>query len=419
MVSKRKREGNKKSRHSRGEISSFACCGLILATLLPVGAAHAGGFSILYSFQGGWDGSRPDGTLIADSTGNLYGTTYAGGLNRCHDTDYRCGTVFRIDKNGREKVIYRFTGGLNGIEPVGGVILDSSNNLYGTTSGGPHGQGTNGNVFEIAADGSEKTLTSFPDLGGNPSDSLLLLNGVLYGTTQSGGDGENCTQGCGVLFKLTTAGTETVLHQFGNGNDGEYPMANVISDASGNLYGTTFAGGAIGAGTVFKLTANGKESVLYSFAGGTDGIFPYGGLVADPSGDLYGTTAIGGGTGCDAQEGCGIVFKIAPNGSETVLYRFAGGSDGGNPYAGLIRDNAGNLYGTTGAGGGNGCQFGDGCGTVFEITAAGVEKILYAFSGGSDGANPYGGLLMKKNVLYGTTTVGGSTGNGVVFKIDK
>jgi uncharacterized repeat protein (TIGR03803 family) len=419
MVSKCKREGNKKSRHSRGEISSFACCGLILATLLPIGAAHAGGFSVLYSFQGGKDGSMPDGTLIADPSGNLYGTTYAGGINRCRVTGYRCGTVFKLAADGTENVLYRFTGRDNGIGPVGGVIRDSSNNLYGTTSGGPFGEGTNGNVFEIASDGSETTLSSFPEGGGDPSDSLLSLNGALYGTAGTGGTGANCTHGCGVLFKLTTGGAETVLHQFGNGNDGEYPAANVISDASGNLFGTTFAGGANGYGTVFKLTASGTESVLYSFAGSNDGIFPYGGLVADPSGDLYGTTETGGGNGCFSGNGCGTVFEIAPDGSETVLYRFAGGTDGGNPYAGLIRDKAGNLYGTTFAGGGDGCQFGSGCGTVFEISAAGVEKILYAFSGKSDGANPYGGLLMKENALYGTTTGGGSTGNGVVFKIEK
>jgi uncharacterized repeat protein (TIGR03803 family) len=408
MISKGTRKENEKSRQYSRKRSTIACCGLTLALLVPAGAAHAGGFSVLYSFQGGKDGSRPEGTLIADSSGSLYGTTFAGGLNRCRDTDYRCGTVFKIAKNGTEKVLYRFTGGENGIEPVGGVILDSNNNLYGTTSGGPYGQGSAGNVFKIAADGSE---TSLPDGGASPFDSLLLLNNVLYGTTETGGDGENCTQGCGVLFKLTTEGAETVLHQFGNGNDGEYPTANVISDASGDLYGTTFSGGTKGYGTVFEVTASGTESVLYSFAGGAnDGFFPYGGLVADESGNLYGTTERGG------PKGGGIVFEIAPDGSETVLHAFGEVGDGSNPYAGLIRDNAGNLYGTTSAGGGHSCQ--NGCGTVFEITAAGVEKILYAFSGGSDGANPYGGLLMKKNALYGTATVGGSSGNGVVFKKD-
>jgi len=422
MASKGTGKGNKKSRQYSRERSIIACCGFTLAMLVPVGAAHAGGFTVLYSFQGGKDGSRPHGTLIADPSGNLYGTTFAGGLRDCRDTGYRCGTVFKIAKNGTEKVLYRFTGREDGMQPIGGVIRDSGNNLYGTTTGGPFGQGTNGSVFEFAADGSEKTLFSFPGpLPASPSDSLLLLNGVLYGTAETAGTGANCTNGCGFVFKLTTAGAETALHQFGYGEDGEFPMANVISDASGNLYGTTFSGGTYDLGTVFKIAANGTESVLHSFAGGDDGFLPYGGLVADASGDLYGTTSGGGGggNGCDGGNGCGIVFEIAPNGSETVLYRFAGGTDGGNPYAGLTRDKAGNLYGTTGAGGGNGCQLGYGCGTVFEITAGGQEHILYAFSGGSDGANPYGGLLIEKNVLYGTTTVGGSGGNGVVFKIDK
>jgi len=418
MASKRTRKGNQKSRQYSRERSIIACCTLTLAMLAPIGSVHAGGFTVLYSFRGGKDGSTPEGTLIADSSGNLYGTTVVGGINGCHDTGYRCGTVFKVAKNGTEKVLYRFLGGENGIQPIGGVIRDSRNNLYGTTSGGPFGEGTNGNVFEIAADRSEKTLFSFPGLPADPSDSLLLLNGVLYGTAETGGTGENCTNGCGFLFKLTTAGAETALHQFGNSNDGEFPAANVISDASGNLYGTTFAGGANGFGTVFKVAANGTESVQYSFAGGNDGLFPYGGLVAGASGDLYGTTEYGGGNGCDGGYGCGTVFKIAPNGSETVLYQFAGGTDGANPFAGLIRDKAGNLYGTTFAGGGNGCQFGEGCGTVFEITAGGQENILYTFSGNSDGANPYGGLLMKKGALYGTTTGGGSTGNGVVFKIE-
>jgi uncharacterized repeat protein (TIGR03803 family) len=409
MASKCKRKEN---RQRRRESSITASSVLTLALLVPVGAAHAGGFTVLYSFQGGRDGSIPEGTLIADSSGNLYGTTYAGGLNRCRDTDYRCGTVFKIAKNGTEKVLYRFAANKDGLQPIGGVILDSSNNLYGTTSGGPFGEGTSGSVFEIAADGSETTLLSFPGLPADPSDSLLLLNGFLYGTAETGGSGNNCTNGCGFLFKLTTGGTYSPLHQFGNGSDGEYPAANVIVDASGNLYGTTFAGGANRYGTVFKIAADGTESVLYSFAGGNDGIFPYGGLIADASGNLYGTTETGGG------HNSGTVFEIAPDGSETVLYRFAGRSDGRSPYAGLVRDNAGNLYGTTLAGGGHGCQFGKGCGTVFEISPGGQETILYAFSGGSDGANPYGGLLMKENALYGTTTGGGSTGNGVVFKIE-
>jgi uncharacterized repeat protein (TIGR03803 family) len=212
-----------------------------------------------------------------------------------------------------------------------------------------------------------------------------------------------------------------VLHSFtGTGGDGEYPLAGLIRDASGNLYGTTEEGGAYSYGTVFKLGKHGKETVLYSFTGEADGAYPVAGLVQDAKGNLYGTTVNGGDFSCysDGEYGCGVVFKLDKTGKETVLHTFSGSPDGANPWASLIRDSKGNLYGTTVAGGTSG-NYGNG--TVFKVTATGTETVLYTFpENAADGSNPYGGLVRDAaGNLYGTTyhSQGGS-GYGVVFKLD-
>ncbi|MGH6847915.1 MAG: choice-of-anchor tandem repeat GloVer-containing protein, partial [Methylocella sp.] len=198
-----------------------------------------------------------------------------------------------------------------------------------------------------------------------------------------------CGGGCGVLFKLSPGGTETVLHTLnGFPSDGSQPEAGLIADSSGNLYGTTSQGGASGNGVVFKLSPGGTETVLYSFKGGSDGSHPQAGLIADSSGILYGTTPRGGGSvsGCDGGAGCGVVFKLSPGGTETVLYAFTNGSDGGEPLAGLIADSRGNLYGTTFRGGALGS------GTVFKLAGTGFVPAI-----------PFSAFGAKLGIQFGPT----------------
>jgi uncharacterized repeat protein (TIGR03803 family) len=237
--------------------------------------------------------------------------------------------------------------------------------------------------------------------------------GNLYGTTSAGG-----TSNSGVVFKADKTG-ETVLHTFtGSPGDGAFPYGGLIEDSAGNLYGTTSAGGTANSGIVFKLDTTGKETVLYNFTGGADGAFPYGGLIGDSAG-IYGTTSAGGITaGACFPSGCGVVFKLDTAGKESVLYSFTGGpTDGAYPYAGLIRDSAGNFYGTTYSGGAGVCG---GCGVVFKLDTTGTETVLYSFMGyPTDGAFPYAGLVRDSaGSLFGTTTYGGGSDNGVVFELD-
>ena len=251
--------------------------------------------------------------------------------------------------------------------------------------------------------------------------------GNLYGATNSGGsyNGVACeNDGCGTVFELTSNGTQITLHTFQGGNDGGVPDAGLIIDSSGNLYGTTFAGGgcsvnASGCGTVFKVAPGGAETVPYAFQGTTDGYFPESVLTEDEAGNLYGTTFDGGDTHACYPDGCGAVFKLEPGGQESVLYGFKLGNDGSHPEAGVVIDRNGNFYGTTYFGGGRHCKEADGCGTVFEVTAKGSEKVLYDFQSGR-GRYPAAGLLLgSHNELYGTTTEGGKENDDVVFEVKK
>ena len=385
---------------------------VFLLTVTATSRAQAQSYSVVYSFQcGPDDGVGPSGDLIADSAGNLYGTTEAGGSSGD-------GTVFEVSSTGTETVLYSFAGSsADGARPFGSLVRDAAGNLYGTTiSGGRYGLGI---VFEISVTNVETVLHDFTGRKdeGYPGKNLLLdSNGNLYGTTQGlGADG--------TVFKLTPTGQITELHTFtGFPGDGENPMAGVIPGSASNLYGTTFGGGADGnLGTVFKVSKNLTETVVHSFSGGSDGQGPAGDLVQDAAGNLYGTTSGGGGAPqnpCDGVgiEGCGTVFKLAPDGQESVLYSFTGGTDGGVPDSGLLIDPKGNLYGTASAGGSSSCGFL--CGVVFEVTATGREKLLHTFSGyPNDGAMPYGGLLRLGNYLYGTTAGGGTYQCGTVYRI--
>jgi uncharacterized repeat protein (TIGR03803 family) len=363
--------------------------------------AQAQAFSVLYTFTGGADGGAPYAGLVLDAAGNLYGTTTAGGTG-LFDCPTGCGTVFKVDTAGNETVLHSFgETSSDGEGPFYGYLVrDGAGNLYGTTdSGGTHGSGT---IFRVSPAGKEVFFSFNGSDGGFPLAGLVAdTDGNFYGTTYVRGGG--CPPyGCGTVFKVTSTGKETVLHSFTGAPDGDNPFAGLVRDSAGNLYGTTATGGASGAGSVFKVEPNGKETVLYSFTG-LDGALPFGGLVRDSAGNLYGTTQTGG------ANFFGTVFELDNTGKETVLYSFTGGSDGATPYAGLVRDSAGNLYGTTSQGGM------DNIGTVFEVDTTGKETVLYSFTGGTDGGLPYAGLVRDRaGNLYGTSS---NYGWGAVFKI--
>ncbi len=329
-------------------------------------------YAVLHSFAGPPnDGAYSWAALAFDGEGNLYGTTIEGGIHP------GCGVVFRVDPAGSETVLYNFASGADGCYPEAGVVLDVANNIYGTTA-----------------------------LGG-------AVNGCEYGAN-----------GCGVVFKLNSTGAETVLHAFGEGTDGVQPLGRLVRDSSGNLYGTTWAGGADNRGTVFGLSADGTETMLYSFGSeGTDGTHPVAGLIRNAAGSLYGTTVWGGGAGCLSDSGCGTVFEVTASGTGRTWYNLTGAADGGNPFSTLVRDSVGNLYGTTVYGGDLSCGEGLGCGTVFKVDPAGNETVLYSFTDlDGDGANPYAGLVKDSaGNLYGTTINGGDGecdgGCGTVFEV--
>ncbi len=380
--------------------------------------AQAQTFTTIHSFEtwGSGDGVMPLAGLARDSAGNLYGTTAYGGNSGDCTNGAGCGTVFKIDPSAHETVIYRFSPP-DGTNPYAGFVFDSAGNLYGTTSdGGAEGGGT---VFKIDPSGYETVLDSFsPSDGINPMGGVVFDSaGNLYGTTAHGGSGVDCYYGsgdggCGTVFKLDPYGNYSVLHTFGSSpDDGKNPAAGLVIDPADNLYGTTYGGGSTGNGSVFKLDPSGNYSMLHSFAGGGYGWGPYASLLRDSAGNLYGTTQAGGDATTCLTFGCGTVFKIDPSGNETVLHSFDYHDGGGiGPVAGLIMDPAGNLYGTTEWGGSDG-------GTVFKLDPYGSYSVLHTFTG-SDGENPEAGLLMDPSGnLYGTTSHGGSSDNGTIFKI--
>jgi len=390
-------------------ITSMAVVLTLVITLALVATppAQAQTFTLLYTFTGGADGGFPYAGLVQDTAGNLYGTTSQGGSG-LFDCPTGCGVVFKLDSAGNETVLHSFgKTGTDGEYPMyGSLFRDGAGNLHGTTGfGGAHGSGT---IFRVDTTGKE-TISSFRGAakGGFPYAGLVPdAAGNVYGTTFFGGSG--CPPyGCGTVFKVNSAGKETVLYSFTGKPDAEYPYAGLVRDSAGNLYGTTINGGATGWGTVFKVNSTGKETVLYSFTGGADGGNPYGTLLGDRAGNLYGTTASGG------TSGSGTVFKVSSSGAETVLYGFTGGVDGGNPCANLVRDRTGNLYGTTPYGGTSGN------GTVFKVSPSGMETVLYSFSGGTDGAQPYDGLVRDTaGNLYGTALGGNGPGYyGTVWKL--
>lgn len=343
-----------------------------------------GTYTVLYNFcsqPNCTDGEFPLGNLVQDASGNLYGATYVGGSGAdCPKSVAECGTVFKVAPDGTETVLHNFCSHKNcadGAIPNGNLIFDEQGNLYGTT----------------------------------------LMGGT-------GG----CQLGCGTVFRLAPDGRESVLYQFcsqANCTDGEspYPGAGLIRDAKGNLFGTTIVGGSNAAGVVFELKPDGREIVLYNFcskAKCADGAYPAAGLLDGGNGTFWGTTQQGG------HRNHGTVFQLTSHGNETVLYSFCPGGrpcpDGVSPMAALIKDSQGNLYGTTSYGGG-GHDVGNcnGCGVAFKVAPDGTESVLHKFchSPCDDGAVPDGALLANgKGELFGVTTSGGAADiGGTVYKL--
>lgn len=382
-----------------------------------------------YTFRGTPDGAMPEGRLVSDPAGNLYGTTEIGGA-------LGNGSIYELLATGGEKILYSFAGGADGGYPSGRMVREANGYLIGTASGGGSLGGNCaflngcGVVWMVSPGGQLQVLHTFTGGadGAAPQGGVVRgANGTFYGATELGGsttgecEAQNETQfGCGVVYQINGNGDFAVLHAFAAGSDGQWPIAPLSLDASGNLYGTTFYGGSTtaactsqenkGCGVVFKIDASGHESVVYAFAGPPDASWPIeNDVTLDSAGNLCGTTAGGGASQY------GAVYKIDSAGSESVLYSFTGGSDGAIPRSGLILDGKGNLYGTTTSGPTltGECDSAT-CGVVFKLTPAGTETVLFKFPGNYD---PIGDLLADKGYLYGTTMSGGRPNEGVVFKV--
>jgi uncharacterized repeat protein (TIGR03803 family) len=415
-------------RSLRSAAVALALAVVLVLTLDKAPAAQAQTYTVINNFTGGADGGVPLAGLTMDQAGNFYGTTIAGGSQNCFRG---CGVVFKLTHRSGGWVfspLYNFLGGNDGQGPLARVVFGPDGSLYGTTQygGGPECAGGGcGTVFSLRPPAAaislwtETVLHSFSD--GSDGDGTQPFAAVafdtagnMYGTTSSGGSGYY-----GSIYKLTRTGgrwTESIIHSF-TGTDGFDPEAEVTLDASGNLFGTTELGGANNAGTVFELTPSGSGwtgSVLISFPGSSDGQQPYAGVLFDQSGNLYGATAF-------ASFGVSpIVFQLAPAGGGwtiNTLYTFTGpaGSSNAGPLKTLTMDSAGNLYGTTYAYGAYGL------GNIFRLTRSGSNWIytdLHDFSGGSDGCCPQSEVTLDASGnLYGTAEGGGTHRQGVVWEI--
>ncbi len=428
----------------------------VIAAVAPISSAE-NKESVLHTFTYHADGGFPFAGLTFDAKGNLYGVSYLAGDG---NEGVCCGVVFQLTPNKtgwKFKVIYTFTGGVtDGEAPSGSVVFDSSGNLYGTTQQGDSITGCGG-VYELSptqkGEWKETILYAFnpvPILGGVDGDgcipsSFLVFDpaGNLYGTTQQGGGisngQENCDNwGCGSAFKLSPQPdgnwTESVIHSFGGSGDGLNPYGGLVLDSTGNLWGTTTYGGS-GEGTVFELTpwegGAWNENVAFDFTGNSTGYVPYAGLIIDSADNLYGTTYFGG------SNGAGVVFKMTPRAggqlTESLIHQFAGCTatecpDGFSPFGGLVFDAVGNLYGTTELGGGASVScnqgvsgnFRVGCGVVFKLTPSPKGtweySIVYRFPGSADGGYPTDDHLAVdlNGNIFGTTLVEGDVNNNSI-----
>jgi uncharacterized repeat protein (TIGR03803 family) len=372
----------------------LALAALLALTPAVARPAHAQTETVLHSFNGR-DGSLPGERLTLDGAGNLYGSTVGNYPS--------FGSIFKLAPTGRFKLLHRFTDGQNRLFTTGKLVLDSHGNLYGVDQTG--GQFGEGSIFELSTSGVFTVLYSFRGAGDGafPNGLISDAQGNFYGTANLGGAFNQ-----GSVFEFNPGRGLKVLYSFMGSSDGGEPFDSALyRDADGNLYGTTmFDGGRISLGVVFKVTPQGIESVLHTFLGGSDGAHPKGSLISDGKGNLYGTTSSG-----ENLRG-GTVFRITTEGVLTELHTFSG-SDGFDPNAGLAMDADGNLFGTTFSGGSSNE------GVIFEITPLGVESVLHDFSGGdADGSTPYNGLIIDQlGNLFGTTGFGGASDEGTVFEL--
>jgi uncharacterized repeat protein (TIGR03803 family) len=361
--------------------------------VLTVVALTAPGVSAasLHSFTGGNDGANPNG-FLQGTNGMLYGTTVNGGTNFA-------GTVFQLTANGLFGSLYSFTGGDDGANPFATLAQGPAGNFFGTTFQG--GAGDNGTAFSLGSSGGLNNLLSFASTNGDLPYAGLTWDGIasFYGTTYQGG-----ASGRGAIYRMTTNGDQTVLYSFSGGADGSQPIAGLLLGSDGNFYGTTWKGGNYGDGVVFKIATNGTFSMLLSF-NGANGAFPAAGLVQDSLGNFYGVTSAGGAFNN------GTIFRITPGGVVTNLYSFTGGGDGATPFATLVQGADGNFYGTTCFGG----NYGDG--TVFVLSPDGILTTLLEFDS-YNGANPQAALAQASDgYFYGATANGGADGSGVIFRL--
>jgi uncharacterized repeat protein (TIGR03803 family) len=383
-----------------------ACAVLVLCVTMAI-ALPAQTFKTLHSFSG-TDGANPDAGLVQATDGNLYGTTEGGGAIGNY------GTVFKLTPAGMLTTLHSFDS-TDGANPTAELLQATDGNLYGTTYGG--GPTFSGTVFKITPGGTLTVLYSFCSQsnctdGANPKAGLIqATDGNFYGTTFEGGANGSGASGDGTIFKITPSGALTTLYSFcsqSNCTDGFDPSATMVQARDGNFYGTTLFGGANADGTIFKITPGGVLTTLHSFDS-TDGSNPNG-LIQATDGNLYGTTYLGG------ANLSGTVFKITPSGALTTLYSFCSQSNctDGNGPAGLVQATDGKFYGTTATGGANGG------GTVFNITPGSTLTTVYSFCSQSDctdGDLPYAGLVQDTNgKLYGTAFRGG-IGDGTVFRL--
>jgi uncharacterized repeat protein (TIGR03803 family) len=411
---------------SRRLLVPFALC---LALVLVAFPAWSQSYKVIHSFTTE-DQLVAGSTLAQDKLGNLYGASWESTKKTCPG-GVACGAIYEISPTGAVTVLHEFTGNPDGAYPDA-VTVDATGTLYGTTYyGGTStfqecGNGGCGTLFQLTNSGAETILHSFdapPEDGIVPQSGVIVgPNGELYGTTTYGGAGPIGSEGDGTIFEYANS-REGVLYSFTDGTDGGLPSAGLLLNA-GSLYGTAQFGGTgpcfvggygDGCGTVFKFDKSG-ETTLYEFQDGPDGASPAGSLIIDRAGNLYGTTVLGGEFNCSFSDppGCGVVFKLSPTGQETVLYAFTGGADGAWPSDALVMDAAGNLYGTAYFGGNFTCNQ-LGCGTIFKIDTQGKFSLMHTFKG-ADGAYPRA-LIGNGSKLYGVTNDGGTDNKGVVYEL--
>ena len=401
----------KGNRESEDRVVKLLGMLLVVVVLGLADGAGAQTLTTLYTFTGLSDQVFPEGTLIQGSDGSFYGTTSGG--SGVVSTQQFYGTVFRITPGGSLSNLWVFTGGSDGAFTSAALVQGSDGDFYGTTrNGGDNGWG---NVFRVSPSGSLTNLYSFdvPPSQALPYAGLILgTDGNFYGTTGYGGNTNGgAFYGRGSVFRMSPSGNLTNLHSF-SGPDGWAPYAGLVQGTDGNFYGTTYAGGTStncpnGCGTVFRMSPDGSLTNLWSFSGKSDGANPYAGVVQGADGNFYGTTVAGG------SHATGTVYRISPGGSLTNLWSFTGGSDGANPW-GLVQGSDGNFYGTTPSiGAGH-------SGTVYRISPNGSFTNLWSFANGSDGSNPQAGLVQGSDgSFYGTTSQLSSGPNkfGTVFKL--